>query len=784
MRTLYLFILGIAALAFCSADARADQRVALVMSNSAYQHVPRLSNAANDAAILAETFRKSGFSVVEAHSDLSNAEMRRTLRDFAVKAQGADMAVVYYAGHGIEIDGNDFLIPTDAQLDSATDIYDEAVGLDRVLLAIEPARRLRLVILDACRDNPFSEMKGGGRSVGRGLARIEPAGMNTMVAFAARAGSTAQDGNGKNSPFAIALANHLATPGVDLRKSFGYVRDEVLRATNNRQEPFIYGSLGGDDVVLAPLAAPAPVPSPAPAADASASMVRDYEFAERVATLEAWDFYIAAHPAGFYTDLARAQRNKLAAGAARVAAKPQESTPQKNPEPVSDNKPTVSVLTPPAARQEIKQDIVKQDTVKPDPGPKLAAAGPMTLSSAELGGKSNAGIAASNCTTRIARGGDDGNSLGGPFIPVSIRPDVEGSEVRAIAISPTAREVATAGDDGLIRIWDASSFRLLRVLKGHTGPVYSLDYWKDGTLLASAGWDGKVKVWDVVSGSESFGFDAGVKQFAVAFSPELPLRYLASAGEDGYVRIWDWQKKELARSRLDHQSGEADKATVGSLSFAPNASGEFVSAGFDGKIRFYKTTGAIDARDGFSRKALRVAYSPNGNQIVSVGSGTDPNTVKIWDARTETSRLLVGHKDYVVSASWSADGRRIVTGGGGRDKSVNLWDAQTGNLLASFTGHQKDVEAVAFYPGGKRIISAGEDKTIRVWDIAERKQLFSAIGFGDRGYLTYTPEGCYAGSSGIESHLSIYNGTRYEPMSPEARKVMFEPSGFAALLAQ
>jgi WD40 repeat protein len=156
----------------------------------------------------------------------------------------------------------------------------------------------------------------------------------------------------------------------------------------------------------------------------------------------------------------------------------------------------------------------------------------------------------------------------------------------------------------------------------------------------------------------------------------------------------------------------------------------------------------------------------------------------VWDVKSGTSRLLVGHKDYVVSASWSADSKRIVTGGGGRDKSVNLWDADSGRLLASFAGHQEDVEAVAFFPGGTRLISASEDKTIKVWDIAERRVLLTAIGFGDDGYVSYTPEGCYAGSSGVESRLSISSGSRYEPMSMEARKAMQEPAGFTALLAR
>jgi WD40 repeat protein len=783
MRAHYTLLIALVIFTFARLEAHADQRVALVIGNSAYQHAARLSNAVNDANVLADTFKRSGFTVVESHNDLSASEMRRTLRDFGAKARDADIAVIYYAGHGIEVDGNDYLIPTDAQLENDTDIYDEAVGLDRVLVAIEPAKRLRLVILDACRDNPFSKtMKRAiaSRSIGRGLAKVEPNSPNTLVAFAAKAGFTAADGDGRNGPFAIALANHLATPGLDLRKAFGYVRDEVLKATDNKQEPFIYGSLGGDDVVLAPRAASASAASsklPTDSVDSSASLTRDYEFAERVGTQEAWDFYIAAHPTGFYTDLARAQRNKLAATAKSAAGRPEGAAAQSSPS--DENKKAVSVLSPPAARQEIKTSA----------SPQLAAADPATLSSPEMQGrvaadKNGATNLLAGCTARIARKGNDGSAVGGPFIPVTIRPDIEGAKVRTVSVSPAGKEIATAGDDGLIRVWDASSFKLVRVLRGHAGPIYSVDYWSDGTLLASAGWDGKVKVWDVKTGSESFSFDAGVKQFSVAFFPEAPLKYLASAGEDGYVRIWSWQNKQLAKSRLDHQSQDVDKLPVRSLSYAPGGSGEFVSAGFDGKIRFYRLSGAIDAKEAYSRKALHVAYSPDGTHVVSAGSDAEPGLVKVWDVRKNTFKVLAGHKDYVVSASWSADGKRLVTGGGGRDKSVNLWDADTGRLLASFPGHQEDVESVAFYPGGRQLVSVSEDNTIKVWDIAEKRQLFTTIGFGEQGYLTFTPEGCYTGSEGVESRLSIFNGSRYEPMSPAARKVMYEPSGFSSLLAR
>jgi uncharacterized caspase-like protein len=249
--------------------------------------------------------------------------MRKTLRDFTNKARDADAAVVYYAGHGIEVDGTNYLIPVDAQLETDTDVFDETFSLDRILVAVEPAKQLRLVILDACRDNPFSKtMKRtlGSRAVGRGLAKVEPSSPNTMIAFAAKAGSTASDGDARNSPFAAALVNHLTKPGLDLRKAFGFVRDEVLKATGNKQEPFVYGSLGGNDVSQVPEARVATPPPPQQPASTGADPARAYEFALAVGTRAVWDAFIVNYPDGFYTELAKAQRNKIAAEEARIAA--------------------------------------------------------------------------------------------------------------------------------------------------------------------------------------------------------------------------------------------------------------------------------------------------------------------------------------------------------------------------------------------------------------------------------------------------------------------------------
>ena len=324
---LYRWVLTAAALLLAGQPALAEKRVALVLGNSAYQNVAPLTNPANDAAKMAATLKDAGFDVVDSRRDLPALETRRALRDFADRARDADIAVVYYAGHGIEVDGSNYLIPVDAKLERDTDIYDEAFSLDRVLIAVEPAKKLRLVILDACRDNPFSKkMKRSiaTRAVGQGLAKVEPSSPNVLIAYSAKAGSTAADGDGTNSPFTLALAHHLTTPGLDVRRAFGFVRDEVLKTTGNRQEPFVYGSLGGEDVPLVPAparAAPAAAAAPAtPALTAQAEARRDYELALQVGNKSALNAFLAQYPDGFYASLAKLQLEKIAAEETRVAA--------------------------------------------------------------------------------------------------------------------------------------------------------------------------------------------------------------------------------------------------------------------------------------------------------------------------------------------------------------------------------------------------------------------------------------------------------------------------------
>jgi hypothetical protein len=238
-----------------------NSRIALVIGNSAYRNVPVLTNPQRDASAIAASLRAIGFETVTLAHDSTREKLVDALRLFADQAEKADWAVVYYAGHGIEVNGINYLIPVEARIAADRDIQFEAVPLDQVMAAVDGAKKLKLILLDACRDNPFApQMRktataqvamasgpagaAGTRSASRGLSEVKVSGA-TLVVYAAKHGQTALDGDGGNSPFAVALAQRIATPNVEINKLFRLVRDDVMEATAGRQEPYTYGSLPG-----------------------------------------------------------------------------------------------------------------------------------------------------------------------------------------------------------------------------------------------------------------------------------------------------------------------------------------------------------------------------------------------------------------------------------------------------------------------------------------------------------------------------------------------------------
>ena len=316
------------AVAICLAVAgRAEaSRVALVIGNNDYRGVPVLSNPANDADDVAASLTRLGFEVQRVKNGTFD-DMRRGLLEFARRARGSEVAIVFYAGHGMEVGGENYLIPIDAELKADVDVDHEAISLKTVTPLVENASRLGIVILDACRNNPFSakmQRTIRTRAVSRGLAAVEPTG-NVLIAFSAREGTTAADGFGRNSPFTSSLLRHLETPGLEINFLFRNVRDDVLKLTKREQLPFVYGSLSSEAIYLKaalPVAIPLP-PTVAPkgpdADEVVWSLVRD---SKDVAQIERFVAQFPASPRRTDADqrIAALQSEKTASDAAAKSA--------------------------------------------------------------------------------------------------------------------------------------------------------------------------------------------------------------------------------------------------------------------------------------------------------------------------------------------------------------------------------------------------------------------------------------------------------------------------------
>ena len=303
--------------------AQAEKRVALVIGNSAYQNAPALGNPVKDAKAMAEMFQRAGFDVANTAYDAGNAQFRKAIRLFDDAAAASDIAVVYFAGHGIAINGVNYLVPVDAKLASDWDVEDELVPLDRFVAAVVQARRLALVILDAAGNNPLAQtMKRQRPNMAPGLSSVpvETGNLNVLIAYAAKEGSVTVQGEGDYSPYTAALLHNLFVPGLDIRLAFGRVRDEVLKATDSRQEPAVYGALGGGVFALVP----GPAASAAPVGDSEGART-DYRLIEKINTKGAWQVFLSQHSTGCYADLARGHVAALDAAAKGAPAAAEKS---------------------------------------------------------------------------------------------------------------------------------------------------------------------------------------------------------------------------------------------------------------------------------------------------------------------------------------------------------------------------------------------------------------------------------------------------------------------------
>jgi hypothetical protein len=318
-RLLVVSMLWLATAQIAAADG--GRRVALIVGNADYRSVARLDNPRNDARLMAQTLARLGFSIVGGgpQLNLEKPAFDKSVQEFGREIIGADVALFYYSGHGLQVQGVNWLVPVDANPTRLQDLDFQMISADLVLRQMRDARtRLNIMILDACRNNPFGSR--GLRAVGGGLAQMT-APEGTLISYATQPGSVAQDGSGTNSPFTAALAKAMQQPGLDIFRVFNQVGLGVQMATDGEQQPWVASSpISGEFYFAGPVVFNAPVtiqPAP-PSADADALF---WESILNSGSAEDYRTYLKQFPNGRFAALARRRITELVAPATNAAPK-------------------------------------------------------------------------------------------------------------------------------------------------------------------------------------------------------------------------------------------------------------------------------------------------------------------------------------------------------------------------------------------------------------------------------------------------------------------------------
>lgn len=636
-------LLHATAFAFFVSPAQAAERVALVIGNGAYQKVPALPNPPRDADDMAASLGRLGFSVSRV-TNANGGDMRKALIAFGRAAAASEMAVVFYAGHGIEVGGENWLIPVDAELQSETDTESEAISLKAVTQQVAKSRQLGLVILDACRSNPFDakmQRLSLKRDVPRGFARVEPVG-NVLIAYAAKDGTTANDGDGRNSPFTAALLRNIETPGLEINFLFRNVRDDVMSATRSEQQPFVYGSLSKTAIYLKPgnaspsvtLTQPPPAAISTPADEVFWDVVRGSEVAA------SFEEFLKRYPASARAEDARARLDSLKSRQQAALAPllvpsapvippviPSAVTPISPVQNPSLGGPVWGSISLPA-RSEGEQFAITPDSRRII----FAAEGRIQL--ADLTSGNILRSAASSLATSFFK---IAVSKNGSWAAVRAEGKIElfdlqgdtprllktinGSNCRdGSAFSPDGRYFAATEENNRLGIYEMPGVNLVRKLDSQSDCVGTVRFSPDGKYLAT-GASPRLVLWDVNTGKlirelvlpNTRSHDVR----DIAFSPDGAR--IAAVSAESQLAIW-----QMSDGRLLTSEGKADPAKdSGAYSIAYAPDGKYIVVGGSRGLRFWKP-GAGKSQLAVENKSYvsfyQVAFSPDGTRLLAATS--------------------------------------------------------------------------------------------------------------------------------------------------------------------
>lgn len=680
LKTLFRAALVLVCLIGLSAPGHA-KRKALVIANSTYANTAPLRNPANDASLIAERLKSLGFET-QLLKDLTNRQFSEAFHKFSVGLDKETEVLFYFAGHGLQFHGENFMVGTEAQLEGEATLPLEAYSLNRIISVLEAKSDMTVLFWDACRNNPLAAKflsslpEDSAGELGRGLKRsgaasIPERGGDTFVVFSAAPGQEALDGEGSYSPFAEALGRHIAKPNVVIDSMMNAVQRDVEQATRNAQRP------------------------------------------ERLSKLRR-DFYFARQDspeAARYEEELKALRAQLAQlqqapppprrkmriistsdpSFVRQVAMQTRSVQTRSPQPEAPaDAPVVSApetpklaLTPPAP-----------EAPKPEAAPPPAEPAPAPAPTASEAAEHEIVVGVNGTKAAL---------------------------VRRLQVSPDARLIAIGDDDGLVRIFSLEPFELVRTIRAHKARISDLDFTPDSKTLLTAGRDGPVRFWDLGSGTMTRELTApGLVPYSARFNPAFPDRWVLAGDQKGRIVAWDLKKNRIITDTKLHDG------PVLAVGYQPDGKGTFFSAGGEGEVKVRLPEGQRSSLKAHSGAIFQAGYGTSGTTMFTAGND---RKVKLWDLKANHAATpkseLTGHLRYVLAAAMSKDETMVASGGG--DKVVNLWSTATGKLIGRLEGHTNDIEAVAFSPDGKYVVSASEDKSVRIWSVEHKDEMIRLL---------------------------------------------------------
>jgi hypothetical protein len=651
-----------------------SKRQALIIANAAYQGTRPLDNPSNDARLIADKLRQLGFTV-RLERDVDARKVAEVLDDFTARLDKETAAVFYYAGHGLQFDGENFLVGIDARLKGQSTLQFEAFKLNTVINLLESRAGTSLVFWDACRDNPLAD--GFYRSVGpisrsavdgktrSGAAVVPERKTDTLIVFSAEPGQVALDGQKDYSPFAEALSRHITSANLEVEVMLKRVQGDVQSVTGGRQRPERLSKLQTEFYFN-------------PSATQVALQEEMQKLKARLAELEGG----AARPSdrgGRFriVGLDDPSFRKMTAVTSRSLGPAPEAVATEQAAPRSPPQPAPSQEAPPA--------------------PPATAAAPQETQAASASAPTSTAMNARNV-----------------IIAVNHK---DAAIVRRLRLSPDGQTLAVGDDDGFVRIVRLDTFEVVATFPAHAGRVSDLDFSPDSRTLLTAGRDGTIRYWDIAATRKTRELKApGAIPYSARINSSNPDRWVIMGDERGYLYAWDNVRGRIITEIKLHEGA------VHAAAYQPGGGGTYFSAGADGEIKVRLSEGqryTVKAHD----KTLRVAaYSHSGRLIYSAG---DDRKVKVWpadamkDAKPEA--VFEGHLKYILAADLTPSETLLATGGG--DKVINLWDINQKRLVGRLQGHTSDVEAISFAPNGQFLVSASEDQSVRVWSIETKEEL-------------------------------------------------------------